>query len=86
MGNVPVQFRKRKQRQPLKHAQREDILADRFEGVDGPIDAQHLLISALLPPAVKAFMQEIEREVESLCGSRYEHGLKTLDQCDGEED
>lgn len=74
MGNVPVQFRKRKQRQPLKHAQREDILADRFEGVDGPIDTQHLLISALLPPAVKAFMQEIAREVGSLCGSRYEHG------------
>lgn len=25
-------------------------------------------------PAVKAFMQELEREVDSLCGSRYKHG------------
>lgn len=74
MGNVPVQIRQRKQRQPLKHARREDILADRFEGLSGPIDTQHLLISALLPPAVKAFMRECEREVTELCGARYEHG------------
>jgi hypothetical protein len=33
-----------------------------------------LLISALLPPAVKAFMQELEREVTEVCGGRYEHG------------
>jgi transposase-like protein len=74
MGNVPVQFRKRKQRQPLKHAKREDILADKFEGLTGPIDTQHLLISTLLPPAVKAFIKECEREVDQLCGSRYKHG------------
>lgn len=74
MGNVPVQFRKRKQRQPLKYARRADILADKFEGIEGPIDTQHLLISALLPPAVKAFMQEIEREVEGISGGRYKHG------------
>lgn len=74
MGKVPVQFRSRKPRLPLKHARREDVLADRFEGVDGPIETQHLLISALLPPAVKAFMKELEREVDALCGSRYKHG------------
>jgi len=74
MGKVPVQIRSRKPRLPLKHARREDVLADKFEGIQGPIDTQHLLISALLPPAVKAFMQELEREVDSLCGSRYKHG------------
>ena len=74
MGNVPVHIRKRKPRQSLKHALRKDILADKFEGLSGPIDTQHLLISALLPPAVKAFMKELDREVEQLCGSRYKHG------------
>jgi hypothetical protein len=74
MGTVPFHIRKRKPRQPLTHALREDILADKFEGLGGPIDTQHLLISTLLPPAVKAFIQELDREVEQLCGSRYKHG------------
>jgi len=74
MGTVPVHIRKRKPRQPLKHALREDILADKFEGLSGPIDTQHLLISTLLPPAVKAFIEELEKEVDQLCGSRYRHG------------
>ncbi|OYZ18083.1 MAG: hypothetical protein B7Y39_14040 [Bdellovibrio sp. 28-41-41] len=42
-----------------------------------PINTQHLLISTLLSPEVKAFMAEIESEVEKLCGSRYQHG-KTI--------
>lgn len=74
MGKVPVQFRKRKARIPLKHARRADVLADRFEGLDGPIDTQHMLISMLLPPAVKQFMRDLDREVEQLCGSRYSRG------------
>lgn len=74
MGKVPVQIRSRKSRQPLKHVRRADALANRFEDLNGPIDTQHLLISALLPPAVKAFMEEIEREVSELCGARYAHG------------
>lgn len=74
MGKVPLQIRSRKPRLPLKHARRVDIMADKFEDLTGPIDTQHLLISALLPPAVKAFIQECEREVEELCGSRYKHG------------
>ena len=72
MGKVPVPFRKRK---PLKHAKRKDILENKFEDFEmAPIDSQHLLISALLPPAVRAFMQELEREVDQVCGGRYEHG------------
>ena len=74
MGNVPVQFRTRKQREPLKHAKRKDVLENKFEGLDGPIDTQHLLISTLLPPAVKAFIEECEREVDRICGSRYARG------------
>lgn len=74
MGKVPVQFRSRKPRLPLKYARREDVLNDRFEGIEGPLDTQHLLISALLPPAVKEFIRELDREVERLCGSRYSRG------------
>jgi putative transposase len=74
MGKVPVQIRQRKPRQPLKHARIEDVVQDKFEGLNGPIDTQHLLISALLPPAVKMFIEQCEREVDELCGARYKHG------------
>ncbi|MEN0060414.1 MAG: hypothetical protein AAGB31_16355 [Bdellovibrio sp.] len=60
-------------RKPLKHARKEEIIEDKFESMQGPIDTQHLLISTLLPPAVKMFIQELEKEVDQLCGSRYRH-------------
>ena len=75
MGNVPIQIRRRKQRLPLKHAKIEDVREGKFEDFEQrPIDSQHLLISALLPSAVKEFLKEVEREVTELCGPRYEHG------------
>ncbi len=75
MGNVPVQFRTRKPRKILKHAKRQEVLNNKFEDADEkPIDTQHLLISTLLPYAVKAFIEECEREVIALCGRRYERG------------
>jgi putative transposase len=56
-------------RKKLKHARIKDVLSDQFEAQDlTPINTQHLLISTLLPPAVK------ESEVDRLCGSRYRHG------------
>jgi transposase-like protein len=61
-------------RKPLKHAKKSDIFENRFENLEGPIETQHLLISTLLPPAVKAFLTECESEVEQLCGDRYRHG------------
>ena len=64
-------------RKPLKHARKSEILEDKFENTQGPIDTQHLLISTLLPPAVKMFIQELEKEVDQLCGDRYRH---TVDQ------
>jgi transposase-like protein len=36
-----------------------------------------MLISMMLPPAIKMFIQEMEAEVDALCGDRYKHG-KTL--------
>lgn len=61
-------------RKSLKHAKRAEILANQFEGLQGPINTQHLLISMMLPPAVKAFMQEMEAEVDAICGARFKHG------------
>lgn len=61
-------------RKKLQHAKKADILEGRFENLDGPIETQHLLISTLLPPAVKAFIAECEKEVDKLCGERYRHG------------
>jgi putative transposase len=61
-------------RKKLLHAKKSDILANKFENLEGPIETQHLLISTLLPPAVKAFIAECEVEVEKLCGDRYRHG------------
>ncbi len=64
-------------RKQLLHAKRDEVLNDQFQGIEGPIDTQHLLISMLLPPAVKAFMQELEKEVDSICGARYQHGKQS---------
>jgi transposase-like protein len=61
-------------RKLLKHAKKSEIIANKFENLEGPIETQHLLISTLLPPAVKAFIAECENEVEKLCGDRYRHG------------
>lgn len=60
-------------RKPLKHTRKADVLSNKFENVKGPIDTQHLLISTLLPPAVKMFIEELEKEVDKLCGDRYRH-------------
>ena len=73
MANV-LKAVKKINRKPLKHARRQDILEEKFEGLEGPIDTEHLLISTLLPPAIKMFMQECLSEVEQLCGERYKHG------------
>lgn len=61
-------------RKSLRHAKKGDVLSDQFEGLEGPIDTRHLLISMMLPPAVKMFIQDMEAEVKALCGDRYKHG------------
>ena len=74
MKNTVLKSVKKINRKKLKHAKKSDIIENKFENLEGPIDTQHLLISTLLPPAVKAFMVEIESEVEKICGDRYRHG------------
>lgn len=60
---------KRKILKPISHDQ---IKQNLIEGKDGQIfNSQHQLISMLLPPAVKAFFEEVESEVEAICGELY---------------
>ena len=56
MANI-LKAVKKINRKPLKHARRQDILEEKFEGLEGPIDTQHLLISTLLPPAISAALR-----------------------------
>lgn len=65
-------------RKPLKYAKPADILSDQFQGLEGPIDTQHMLISMMLPSAIKEFIRELEREVDVICGARYKHGKENL--------
>ena len=46
-------------RKSLRYAKKSEILADQFEGLEGPIDTRHMLISMMLPPAVKMFIQDM---------------------------
>lgn len=67
--HVAVPRRKRKLLKPISH---KEIKQNLIEGKDGEmLNSQHLLISMMLPPSVKAFFDELESEVEALCGSRY---------------
>ncbi len=67
--------RARGKRKILKPVSAQQLENNLIEGVDGAIlDSQHLLISMLLPPAVKAFFAELDQEVKTLCGSRHSRG------------
>jgi putative transposase len=67
--------RKRKILNPISH---EEIKQNLIEGKEGQVlDSQHLLISMMLPPAVKAFFEELEGEVETLCGKRFSREADT---------
>lgn len=74
MKRTVLKVARKGKRKPLKYAKKTDIIAGKFENLEGPIETQHLLISTLLPPAVKAFLAECESEVDRLCGDRYRHG------------
>jgi putative transposase len=73
MGNVSSIAPKRKARKPLQYVKRADVAENKFMGMAGPIETQHLLISSLLPENVKAFLAACEKEVDELCGKRYRH-------------
>lgn len=62
-------------RKKLLHMHPDDVQSGIWKDSDGQmIDSEHLLISMLLPPAVKEFLAQLEKEVETLCGKRYERG------------
>lgn len=64
--------RKQSKRKILKPVSHDDLRRNLVEGMDGRmLDSQHLLISMLIPPSVKAFYEELEKEVRDLCGDRY---------------
>ena len=51
----------------------DEAAAGQWTDFDGkPIDSQHLLISMMLPSAVKEFIRELQSEVDQICGARYE--------------
>jgi putative transposase len=64
---------KRKRKKIVKPVSLEDFRKNAVEGEDGQIlDSEHLLISALIPPAVKAFLEAAKAEVMRLAGARYD--------------
>jgi len=64
---------KGKRKKIVKPVSLEQFRGNAVEGEDGQIlDSEHLLISALLPPAVKAFLEALEAEVNRLAGTRYD--------------
>lgn len=67
-----VANQKRKLKKVVKPIGIEEFRQEAVEGEDGQIlDSEHLLISSFLPPAVKAFLEILEREVSELCGAPY---------------
>jgi putative transposase len=62
----------RRKRKVLKPVSPEQLRENLLEGKDGQmLDSQHLLISMLLPASIKAFFDELEKEVDTLCGARH---------------
>ena len=68
--------KKRKPRRKVRVIKKREIEAEKIPGFEPGemLDTQHLLISALLPPAVKEFLAQCETEVTQLCGPRHARG------------
>lgn len=70
-----LKFRVKGKREKLERIDGESALRDEFCWPGGErIDSEKLLISMLLPSAVKEFFRRLEVEVTGLCGSRYSRG------------
>lgn len=71
--------KKRKPRRKVVAISLQELKAGQVPGFEQGVmlDSQHLLISALLPPAVKEFLAQCEAEVAGICGKRHarEEGL-----------
>ena len=68
--------KKRKPRRKVVAISRQELEAGRVPGFEQGVmlDSQHMLISALLPPAVKEFLAQCEAEVAGICGMRHARG------------
>ena len=68
--------KKRKPRRKVVAISRRELEAGQVPGFEPGVvlDSQHLLISALLPPAVKEFLVQCEAEVAEICGKRHARG------------
>jgi transposase-like protein len=72
--------KKRKSRRAIVAISRQELEAGQVPGFESGVmlDSQHLLISALLPPAVKEFLAQCEAEVAKICGQRHARGRELL--------
>jgi transposase-like protein len=58
----------------LSHLKIQNVQNNEFHLPSGErIDTEHMLLSYFLPPAVKAFYEQLNKEVKILCGDRYKH-------------
>jgi putative transposase len=74
--HVYLTNKKRKARRKVVAISREELESGQVPGFEPGVvlDSQHLLISALLPPAVKDFLTRCDLEVAGLCGARHARG------------
>jgi transposase-like protein len=79
---VSIPLKKRKSRRKIIPVTEAELKENRVPGFEEGVvlDSQYLLISALLPPAVKEFLTLCEAEVEALCGARYSRGTSDLNR------
>lgn len=72
--------KKRKPRRKVVAVSQQELEAGQVPGFEPGVmlDSQHLLISALLPPAVKDFLAQCEAEVAGICGKRHARGEELL--------
>lgn len=73
---VYLAHKKRKPRRKIIAISRKELEAGEVPGFDPGVmlDSQYLLITALLPPAVKEFLAQCETEVAGICGRRHARG------------
>jgi putative transposase len=74
--HVYLAQKNRKPRRKVVAVSRSQLDAGQVPGFEDGVmlDSQYLLITALLPPAVKEFLNQCDREVAELCGGRHSRG------------
>jgi hypothetical protein len=75
-----VQAKKRKSPRKIVAISQEELQVGQVPGFEpgSVLDSEHLLISSLLPPAVKEFLVRCEAEVKTLCGESHVRGTELM--------